>query len=167
MAAPPDLVAFCTQEHPRLVGAMAIYTGDHLLAEEIAQEALVRACERWSSVSEMPAPGAWAHRVAMNLAKSRFRRRSLERRVAERAAHAPSVDSEVSDDSLAIRDAIRQLPPRQREAVVLRHYVGLSIDEAADVMKVTSSALKSLTHRATLTLEATLSGSNEEVDHAH
>lgn len=166
MAAPPDLVAFCTKEHPRLVGAVAIYTGDRLLAEEIAQEALVRTCERWNSVRTMSAPGAWAHRVAMNLAKSRFRRRTLERRVAARSRVGEAVDPDDSEEALAIREAIRQLAPRQREAVVLRHFVGLTVDEAADAMKVSAGALRSLTHRASQQLNTLLFDSSDEVDHA-
>jgi len=71
---------FCSAEYPRLVGAMSLYTGDAALAEELAQEALARACRNWSSVKNMPAPGAWAHRVAVNLANTHFRRARLERR---------------------------------------------------------------------------------------
>ena len=166
MGAPADLAAFCTSEHPRLVGAVTLYTGDPLLSEEIAQEALARVCERWTTVREMPAPGAWAHRVAMNLTKSRFRRRALERRVSERTGDADVTHDADAAASMVVREAVRQLAPRQREAIVLRHFLGMSIEEASGVMKVSSSALRSLTHRANARLEELLSETESEVPHA-
>ncbi len=167
MAAPQDLAVFCTEEHPRLVGAMTLYTGDRLLAEEIAQEALVRVCERWSKVREMDAPGAWAHRVAMNVAKSRFRRRALERRVAARTHSLDASPDAATAEVMAVREAIRRLGPRQREAVVLRYFLGLSVTEAAAAMQVSSGALRSLTHRAGQQLEDLLRDEHDEVDHAY
>lgn len=166
MGAPADLAAFCTAEHPRLVGAMTLYTGDRLLAEEIAQEALVRVCERWSRVRDMSAPGAWVHRVAMNLAKSRFRRRALERRVSARLQQVELGVEDDATDSMVVRDAVRQLVPRQREAVVLRHFLGMSIEEASEVMQVSSGALRSLTHRAAGRLEELLVDRESGVRHA-
>ena len=59
---------FCAQVSPRLVGSLTLYCGDRLLAEEIAQEALVRAFERWGRVGAMASPEAWAYRTAFNLA---------------------------------------------------------------------------------------------------
>lgn len=138
------------------MGAMTLYTGDGLLAEEIAQEALIRACERWARVREMAAPGAWVHRVAMNLAKSRFRRLILERRVAAQVSVTDIDHDPEPDDVVALRDAIRRLSPRQREAFVLRYFVGFTIEETAATMKLTSGALRSLTHRAGQRLEAAL-----------
>lgn len=85
MGAPPDdLSAFCQREHPRLVGALSLYCGDALLAQELAQEALVRVCQRWEQVHAKGSPQAWAHRVALNLAHSWYRRRSAERRALAR-----------------------------------------------------------------------------------
>jgi DNA-directed RNA polymerase specialized sigma24 family protein len=80
--APDDvaLVAFCEREHSRLVGALSLYLNDPLLAEELAHEALIRIMDAWPRVSAMAAPGAYAHRVAMNLANSWFRRKAAERR---------------------------------------------------------------------------------------
>lgn len=46
---PEDLAAFCEREYPRLVGTLSLYCGDVLLAEELAQEALARACSRWGA----------------------------------------------------------------------------------------------------------------------
>lgn len=62
---------FCRREHPRLVGAVTLYLGDRDVAEDIAQEALARACAAWGRVRRMRAPGAWVHRVAASGGPSR------------------------------------------------------------------------------------------------
>ena len=62
MDAPADLVGFCLAEWSRLVGTLALFTGDADLAEELAQETIVRVCRDWRKVSSMDAPGAWAAR---------------------------------------------------------------------------------------------------------
>jgi len=54
------------------------------VAEEIAQEALARAWERWDVVSLMSSPDGWTYRVAFNLAKSHYRRRQAEKRAMDR-----------------------------------------------------------------------------------
>lgn len=69
MTAPPGLAAFCQREQARLVGMLDLYLGDLGTAEEIAQEALLRACEHWEKVVDMRDPGAWLRTVAMNLAR--------------------------------------------------------------------------------------------------
>jgi RNA polymerase sigma-70 factor (ECF subfamily) len=65
---------------PRLVGALALHCGDRGTAEELAQEALARAWQRWTQVQQMQNPSAWIYRVAFNLATSWFRRRAAETR---------------------------------------------------------------------------------------
>src|SRR4051812_32240 len=80
----PELVAFLEAEYPRLVGTLSLYCGNAESAEELAQEALARVCRDWAKVRKMNAPGAWAHRVAMNLAASHFRRRAATKRVIDR-----------------------------------------------------------------------------------
>jgi RNA polymerase sigma factor (sigma-70 family) len=68
---------------------------------------------------------------------------------------------------MAVREAIKQLPPRQREAVVLRYFLGFTVNEAAAAMKVSAGALRSLTHRAGQQLEQDLRSPTDEVNHAH
>ncbi|MFP5576908.1 MAG: sigma factor-like helix-turn-helix DNA-binding protein [Acidimicrobiia bacterium] len=61
-----------------------------------------------------------------------------------------------------VRQAVARLPTRQREAVVLRHFLDLSVEAAAEVMGVSSGALRSLTHRATGQLEQMLTMTEED-----
>lgn len=126
MGAPPDdLSAFCRREHPRLVGALSLYCGDPLLAQELAQETLVRVCQRWEQVRAKGSPAAWAHRVALNLAHSWYRRRAAERRA---LAHhgAPQPVAPASADDIAVRAAVARLPHAEREVLVLRFYLSYS-----------------------------------------
>lgn len=170
MQAPAELEAFFHRERPRLVGTLSLYTGDPMAAEELADEALARACERWSEVHRMQAPGAWVHRVAINLANSFFRRRRAERRARRRAAAGrDAVQDDDAADAVAIRRAVADLPSRQREAIVWRFYLGLSVAETAAQMDASDSAVKSLTYRAVAALRAHFAldvRSTEEVDDA-
>lgn len=149
VAPPEELAVFCTREHPRLVGALALYCGDRAIAEELAEEAIVRVCEHWEEVRRMRAPGAWVHRVAMNLANSHFRRRRAERRALRRAAGGETDHHRDPDagDAVALHRALRLLPPKERAAVVLRYYLDLPSSEAADLVGSTPGAVRVATHR--------------------
>jgi RNA polymerase sigma-70 factor (sigma-E family) len=163
-APPADFVAFCHEQHRRLVASLVLFCGDPGLAEEIAQEALAKACQHWERVRSMDAPGAWLHRVALNVARSRFRRAALERRVTARAG-TPTVHHDIDvAEMLDLRQALATLPERRRTAVVLRHVAGLSVTETASAMAVSETAVRSLTSRALSELRARLR--TGEVQHA-
>jgi RNA polymerase sigma factor (sigma-70 family) len=156
---------FCLAVHPRLVGTLALHSGDLGFAEELAQEALVRAWERWDDVSRADRADAWVDRVAFNLMNSRFRRRSAERRAYERAAMdrrdaGPDVDRAAL---VSLRAAVAALPPRQREAVLLRYFADLKVDDVAQVMACAPGTVKSLTAAALANLRGVVGGF-EEVD---
>ena len=109
--------------YPRLARSLASYCGDLAIGEDLAQEALARAWERWAAVSEMDAPEMWVYRTGLNLARSRFRRRLRERHLLERAGpdrFTPATHEQSWADSVTVREAIARLPARQRAAVVLR-----------------------------------------------
>jgi len=145
--APTDLVEFCEAEWSRLVGALSLYTGDPDLAQELAQEAVARACRHWTRVREMDAPVAWLHRVARNLAHSHFRRARAKARVErQRGADRLRVDEEA--DVVAIRAAVAALPTRERDVLVLRFYVDRSVRETARILGCPEGTVKTLTHRA-------------------
>jgi RNA polymerase sigma-70 factor (ECF subfamily) len=77
---PVDVEDFCRQVSPKLVGALLLQCGDQEVAEDLAQESLARAWERWDQVSAMARPEGWVFRVAFNLASSRRRRAEAARR---------------------------------------------------------------------------------------
>lgn len=144
--------SFCVEQYPRLVGALTLYTGDACLAEELAQESLARALARWDRVCAAATPGAYVHRIAINIANSHFRRRRAAARAMTR--HGPGQPHCDPDgaDTVAVREAIASLPRRQRQIVVLRYHSQLTLREVADILGMTEGAAKALNHRATLTL---------------
>lgn len=149
---------FCRREYPRLVGALGGYVGDVMVAEELAQETLVRVADRWRRVSRMRSPSGFAHRVAMNLATSHLRRRGAERRARQRlAAGTPTVwrDGDRAG-AVALWEALAELPEGQRRALLLRHAGGLSVAETAAAMAVSEQAVRSRCARGAERLRAEL-----------
>lgn len=123
-------------------------TGDHQEAADIAQEALARTLARWSKIHGYAE--AWAARTATNLAldlhRRRRRRRPLERPAAGR--------TEPDGDRLDLVAALRRLPRRQREAVVLRYLADLDETSVAATMGCSTGTVKQHLHRAVTALRA-------------
>jgi RNA polymerase sigma-70 factor (ECF subfamily) len=143
----------CRRVHPRLVGALRLYLGDVELARELAQDALVRVVERGPEVTAMERPDAWAFRVAFNLARSRLRRLGAERRAHARSGPAPTEAPAVDvAGAVAVRRALAGLPPRQRQAVVLRYYADLSLAEVGRAMGCRPGTVKAHLHQAVAAL---------------
>ncbi len=140
------------QHHPRLVAALTALSGDPDAAAEAADEAFVRAYERWRRVSAMDSPAGWLHQVGANALRRRLRRRSMERRVAWSGAG-------VEHPSLPHPElwaAVRDLPDRQRQAVVLRYLGDLPEADIAAAMGVTRGTVSSTLADARRNLEAAL-----------
>ena len=156
MAGSVGLDAFCEREYPRLVGTLGLYCGDRFVAEDLAQETLVRVCANWRRVGVMAAPGVWAHKVALNLARSRFRRLAAERRAyARRGTDIQEIDTDSAGD-MTVRRAVAALPGRQRAALVLRYWLDLPAHEVAAMLGTTTGAVHQLTHRALVALRNVL-----------
>lgn len=155
---PEDVDRFVAVLLPRLVGSLALYCGDRDVAEELAQEALVRIFRDWERVRKMASPEAWSYRVAINLAHSHYRRRSAWRRARSRMEARAGAGQTMPDtaDAVAVRTALQALPARQRKVLVLRYYADLSIAELADALDISVSAAKSRSHRATAALREVL-----------
>lgn len=153
-----DFAELVETESRGLTAAVAMIVGDFARAEDITQDAFERCYLRWSRVSRLDRPGAWVRRVAINRAISVQRRRTSERgAVARLAAMAPSAVSDGGPklaDETGIWASARTLPKDQRAAIALRYAADLGIDEIAETMHLSPSAVKSLLHRARATLRA-------------
>jgi RNA polymerase sigma factor (sigma-70 family) len=123
-------------------------TGNREISEDIAQEIGARALVRWARVERYAEP--WVARSAGNLALDQIRRRT-------RSNPAPSAVSEMTPDRLDVVRALRALPRRQREVVILRFVGDLSEQQVADRLGCSVGAVKQHTHRA---LEALRASSN-------
>ncbi|MDP9226550.1 MAG: sigma-70 family RNA polymerase sigma factor [Actinomycetota bacterium] len=143
-----ELVAMCKREYPRLVGMLGLYCGEVDVAEDLAQEALIRLCRDWRKVSRMDAPERWLQRVAINLAHSHYRRRTIERR-ALRAVGARRSGSETPDVGIETLELLKKLPHRQKTALLLHYYLDLPVREVAEMMQVPEGTAKTLIHRGT------------------
>jgi RNA polymerase sigma factor (sigma-70 family) len=147
--------ALCRRLQPALFSALALYCGNAEVAEDLTQETLLRVWKHWRSVSEMANPDRWALRVAFNLAKSRWRRRRVERGIAAvRLGH--ETRSADPTDLIAVRAAVAMLPPRQRAAVVVRYFNDLSVTDAALVLECAEGTVRALTHQAVANLRVIL-----------
>ena len=148
MNAPVGLEAFCESNQERLIGLLTLHCGDRHTAEELAQETLVKVCMRWRSVGRMRNPEAWMFRVGINLANSYFRRKTAERKARSRlTTEAFHSDPDVAD-AVAVRQALADLPRRQRAVLVLRFYADLSTRDVAEVLDMPEGTVKTLTRRA-------------------
>lgn len=123
---------------------------------DLAQETLTRVCRDWQKVRELDAPGAWAHRVAINLAHSHFRRHRVSLRVRPRMEidRYPGPAEADAVNNVVVRAAVAALPTRQRTALVLRYYADLSVSQVAEVMGCPEGTVKTLTRRAIEALRA-------------
>ena len=90
----PDFQEFFETHYRRLAKALFLLTGDPVESDELAQEVLVRAFERWDQVRVMDSPVGYLYQTALNLNRSRLRR------LASRARHAWSVSEATEPDPL-------------------------------------------------------------------
>lgn len=140
-----SFVAFVEAASPRLLTAAWMLTGSAHAAEDLVQEALERTYVRWRRVRTTN-PTAYARRIMANLNTDRWRkhrREVLSDTLPEQGAPRVHHDSRHLD----LVNALQQLPPRERECVVLRHYLDLSEAQTAAEMGAPVGTIKSLTAR--------------------
>lgn len=158
---PAAIQAMVARKLPRMLALAQRMLGDPVEAEDVAQEAMLRAwrqAPRWT-------PGkarfdTWLHRVALNLCYDRLRRRREIPTDAppDRPDPGPAPDRGLLaiETGLRVDAALGRLPERQREAIVLCHYQELSNIEAAAVMEISVEALESLLSRGRRALRTAL-----------
>lgn len=150
-----DFVEFFDRTTPGLVRLCYLATLDRDAAADAAQESLTRAWRDWDRVgADGSDPAAWARTVALNLCRNRWRQLG---RHARRAPGAYTVDSRPDDlPDVDLQRALRHLPVRQREAIVLHYWADLSVDACASVMGVSPGSVKQHLSRARRRLAAEL-----------
>jgi RNA polymerase sigma-70 factor (sigma-E family) len=136
-----------------------LITWDLHTAEDLVQETFIKVAKRWPKVRRMDHPVAYARRILVNEALSEGPRRARDRARAELSVieslpeHSAPTEPRADDDLL---DALKQLPPRQRAALVLRYFLDLPETEVAAAMGVSLGTVKSTTSRGLARLEQTL-----------
>lgn len=136
------------RDYPAVVGLVYGLTGSKWVAEDLAQEAFLRAHRDWMSVGQMESPGGWVRRVALNLARSRWRRLRAETMARLRLGQGDEASSEVTDaESEGFWAEVRRLPARQAEAMTLRYVEDRRVAEIAAVLGVAEGTVKALLHQ--------------------
>src|SRR4051812_27127317 len=132
---------FYSASYRPLVRALVPVVLDVHAAEEIAQEAFLRAYRNWAKVSAYDDPRGWLYRVSMRLAISRWRR--LRTASAGLARYGPPqpVDG-VDEVSVSVVAALRELPLPQRQALVMHHMLGIPVAQIAAELGVAVGTVK-------------------------
>jgi RNA polymerase sigma-70 factor (sigma-E family) len=124
-----------------------LLTGDWDQAEELAQEAMARTFAAWSRIRGYDRPAAYARKVLVNRHRSLLRRAVVEARHTLTSRPQQWHEPDFGGDDLVLWQALRQLPARQRMAIVLRYYLDLPEAEVARLLGVPVGTVKSLVHR--------------------
>jgi RNA polymerase sigma-70 factor (sigma-E family) len=130
-----------------------VSVGDRQLAEDLVAEAFTRAWLSWRTVRDHPAPRAWVVRTALNAHVSWWRRRRREVPLAAAESTGPTMGAWQPagvDDALA--SAVRALPVRQREVIVLRVFFDLDTEATAALLGISPGTVGVHLHRALGTL---------------
>ena len=151
------------QRHRDRLWAVALRTtGDPEEAADALQDALISAFRRADQFRGDSAVTTWLHRIVVNAALDRLRRRSVRAAVPLPEEGGPGVLVDPTDhlgrreDQLAIAQALAQLPDDQREAILLVDVEGWSVDEAARQLGIPSGTVKSRCSRGRAKLAANL-----------
>ncbi|MEY2451671.1 MAG: hypothetical protein QOD92_1245 [Acidimicrobiaceae bacterium] len=156
-----ELVARLIGEHDRAYRAAWLVLRDKHLAEEAVQEAFLRVWRFRGSLPSGDAIRPWLYRVVVNTAISALRheRPRQEREMAAGVQHDVVHDP---TESMAIIDALADLPEHLRVPVVLRYWVGLSEKEIATAISRRPGTVKSRLHEARTRLSNDLRLAREE-----
>jgi RNA polymerase sigma-70 factor, ECF subfamily len=157
--------AFYLRSYGRLVAELHGVVGQ-AEAEDAVQEAFARASVRWQRIRDYDHPDAWVRRVAFNLAVSSLR--SARRKLAAYGRMEPPRPSPPpSEEAVLLGQALKRLPRRHREVLVLHYLADLPVEEIARVLKIPAGTVKGRLFRARTALERELGdGRPTEVRHA-
>jgi RNA polymerase sigma-70 factor (sigma-E family) len=132
-----------------LVRLAVIMLGDRGAAEDVVQDAFLGLYRRWDDLSDTASALAYVRSSVLNGCRTLLRQRSRRDRVVFAAPDAESAEALalIGEEHREVLAAIRRLPDRQREAVVLRFYLEMAEDKVADLMGVSRGTVKSATPR--------------------
>lgn len=154
---------FYRSQFTRVVAVVYALSGSRVAAEEIAQDAFVKAHDRWPEVASHPNAQAWIRRVAINLAMSGLRRRATEAKVMLRLSRERPRVAELPELAEATWAAVRDLPRNQAVAITLRYHDDLDVESIAAVLHCKPATVRVHLHRGRTALAAVL-GTTEETD---
>src|SRR5262245_155867 len=135
-----DFDGFYAATFRRVVGHVFAMTGNLSESEDSVQEAFARAWQRWDKIRAYGDPEAWVRTIAYRISVSSWRK-AVSRLSAHRRSYDDSVPG-LNPDHLALITALRKISADQRQAIVLYHIVGLSVDEIAAETETPAGTVK-------------------------
>jgi RNA polymerase sigma-70 factor (ECF subfamily) len=162
--------AFVTAEYRQVVATVALVCGSTATAEDAVQEALARAWEHLAQGKPIERLGAWVTTVALNLARSQMRRWRSERRARTKlGALRPEIHdvTGASGEAYAVRQALLELPRRQREVTALRYYLGFDVRAIAEHLGIAEGTVKAMLFRARQSLATALGDDDPNAEQGH
>src|SRR4051794_1280197 len=140
------LTALYTAHYRSLVRLAAFLLRDSSQAEEIVQDSFVAMHGSWRRLRDPEKAESYLRQAVVNRSRSGIRRRKVEAKYAPKAmpdAASAEYGALGQLDRTAVIDALRELPTRQREVLVLRYYGDLSEAQIADTLGISTGAVKS------------------------
>jgi RNA polymerase sigma-70 factor (sigma-E family) len=135
-----------------LIRLGVVMLGDRAAAEDVVQEAFCGLYRHWHELSDPGKALSYVRSSVINGSRSALRRRVRQPVGFALAGDRPGESAEsavlVSEEHRQVLAAIRRLPDRQREALVLRYYLDLGEEEIARTMRISRGTVKSTTSRA-------------------
>ena len=146
-----------TQYGTQLLRMCCLHLRDASLAEDAVQDTFVKAYRRLDDLRDESSERAWLMRIAINTCRDYLRTawlRRIDRRVSLDMLPEASIDGTFPDQTVITE--VMGLPPRLREAVLLRYYQGLKMKEMADALNISLSTVKQRLERANTILHSRL-----------
>ena len=147
--AAPSVTELFREHHLELVRLALVMVQDLATAEDVVQEAFERLHRSWPALRRPESGLAYVRSSVLNGCRSVHRRAAVARRHAPRLAEPEGAGSpdEASADRGEMVAALRRLPRRQREVLVLRYYLDLDVTEIAGTLRISPSAVRSSASR--------------------
>jgi RNA polymerase sigma factor (sigma-70 family) len=145
-------------QHERLYRALYLIVGNSHEAEELMQDAFLHVLERWDRIDD---PAGYLYRSALNSTRSRFRRLKLAatRNLRPGLQEDPFAAADLRDQM--VRE-LRELPERQRAALVLMDLLDYRSEEAAEVLSVTAATVRSLASHGRAAMRLSMEDNDDE-----
>ncbi len=149
------------ERHKKAVYAICFrYLGSHQDADEMSQEAFIKAYQNLRGFKCQSAFKTWLIRIAINLCLNEIKRSSRFTELSDIGAEETS-DFKSEELKKHIRDAVMTLPDKQRDTVILKAYEGMKYTEIAEVMNCSVGTAKANFHHAMNSLKNKFGNDNE------
>ena len=144
--------------HLELVRLALVMVGDLATAEDVVQDAFERLHRGWHGLRQPSSSLAYVRASVLNGCRSAHRRAAVARKHAPRLAEPPSRSGPdaAADDRGELAGALRRLPRRQREVLVLRYYLDLDVAEIAGTLRIAPSSVRAANARGLAALARAL-----------